>query len=129
MRNPSRFFAVACICAVPWAALGGDGVIGDREWRTLTEGKTVYYQKDGKPLGREYYTPGQNFLTFEAPDGHCIDGVWAFADGQFCFWYGDSFQCYAHIRRNGKIFTLSDTSNSEQQVERIVDEPLTCTSG
>ncbi|MEM7547375.1 MAG: hypothetical protein AAF367_17740 [Pseudomonadota bacterium] len=121
-----RPIAAAMLLASALPVGGGDSLIGLGEWTRLTSGKTVYYSIDGEYQGKEYYAPGEAFLVFIAPDGQCIEGVWAYTDGRFCFSYGADFQCFAHLRRGEKLFSRPDTGGAEQEIERIVEEPLTC---
>ncbi len=112
------------------APVAGDEVVTLEEWLALTTGKTVHYAVDGKPAGREYYPDGARFAVFEAVNGDCVEGPWAHTDGRFCFWYGENFQCYYHLRRNGKLISRPDTGGAEQVITEIADdEPLFCAPG
>jgi len=105
-------------CAAPAAA--ADGVIGETEWRRLTDGKTVRYKMNGRVTGREYYPPGAYFSIFEdAKSGACYEGPWAYTEGRFCFLYADNFQCFSHSWRGDEIVSTSDVSGREQVIDQI----------
>ena len=110
-------------------ACAEDGSISLREWKALTSGKTIYYHLNGTYQGKEYYLPDDAFLVFMTPDGQCVEGVWAYADGRYCFSYGANFQCFDHLRRGSRLFSRADTGGPEQEIKRIVDEPLSCSPG
>ncbi len=125
-----RLFTIQCVlsafCAASVAAK--DTSIGETEWRSLTNGKTVRYTKNGRVFGREYYPPGEYFSIFEdTASGACYEGPWAFTEGRFCFLYADNFQFFAHIRRGDKIVSKSDVSGREQIIDQILGgDRLSC---
>ena len=125
-----RPFTILCVlsafCAASVAAK--DTSIDETEWRSLTNGKTVRYTKNGRAIGREYYPPGEYFSSFEdTASGACYEGPWAFTEGRFCFLYADNFQCFAHIRRGDKIVSKSDVSGREQIIDQILGgDRLSC---
>ncbi len=106
------------LTAAPVAA--AESAIGEAEWRTLTDGKTVWYKLNGRVTGREYYPPGAYFSIFEdATSGICYEGPWAYTEGRFCFLYADNFQCFSHTRRGDDIVSTSDISGKEQVIDQI----------
>lgn len=124
-----RVFQLTAAIIIAASAVSGDETVSLREWQDLTSGKTVYYSRGGTVLGKEYYERDAFFLVYEGSDGQCVEGVWAYTDDRFCFLYGPNFQCYNHVRRDGKLYSQSDTGQEELEINRIVDEPLACPPG
>ncbi|MEM7270484.1 MAG: hypothetical protein AAF401_14690 [Pseudomonadota bacterium] len=112
-----RFCLPAVVAASPLAA--AEQRLGEGDWRAMTDGALVYYAQNGQAVGREYYFPGEYHTVYETPDGACHFGAWSFVDDKFCFAYGDSFQCFWHIRRGDALISQSDIDGSEQQVTQI----------
>lgn len=128
MRASVPFAVIATLLAAVPAA-GGE-VISLEEWLALTSGKTVHYAVNGEESGREYYPDGGRFAVFEAPNGDCVEGPWAHTDGRFCFWYGEHFQCFIHMRLDGVLISRPDTGGADQIITEIADdEPLVCVPG
>lgn len=108
-------------------AAAGDEPIPPEAWRELTTGKTIYYYKDGKLFGREYYVNDEGEVVFRFPNGVCAEGRWAFAEGKYCFAFGSQLHCFQHVKRGSEIVVIGDEDGEEQTVERIVEaEPLSC---
>ncbi|MEM7270984.1 MAG: hypothetical protein AAF401_17225 [Pseudomonadota bacterium] len=121
-----RLLICAALCLAPLGAAAKDAQIGPDAWRALTDGKTVYYFKDGRLYGREYYAPGGD-VVFRFPNGICAEGRWAFAEEKYCYAYAGQLHCFAHVMRDGEIVIIGDADGEEQVVEKIVEsEPLSC---
>lgn len=117
--------AAMALAATP--AMANDAEISPDAWRTLTQGKTLHYFKDGELYGREYYAPDGKSTVFRFPNGLCAEGQWAFAERQYCFAYGGQLHCFKHIQRGDDIVILGLDDGEEQKVEKIVEnEPLSC---
>lgn len=126
VSTPPAGAALALLCAAA-PALAAEAPIPPEEWRALTLGKTVHYAVDGRDAGREYYREGGDFAVFLTPDGACVEGPWAYAGGRYCFWYGEAFQCFAHLRRGADIVSRPEGGGADQIVARIAEnEPLSC---
>lgn len=110
--------AIALVFVVGAAAK--DGPIDEGEWLALIDGKTVHYSIGGRPLGREYYPPGEPFSIYQTAEGSCVEGPFAYTDGHFCFWYGERFQCFEYYRRGNAIYSRADTGGKEIKIDRIV---------
>ena len=118
---------LAALTLAATTATAQEAAIGPDAWRALTEGKTLYYYKDGELYGREYFGPGDR-VVFRFPNGACTEGAWAYAEEKFCFAYAGQLHCFSHWMRDGEIVVRSiDDPEEEQTVEKIADnEPLTC---
>lgn len=100
------------------------------EWQDLTAGRTVWYFTEDGLWGRETYrasdTPEGGMVTFEHRDGDCLDAVWTYAAGLFCFDFGAGPpHCFQHIRWQDRLFALS-VGGDVQEVKRIDRTGLTC---
>jgi hypothetical protein len=121
------FLAVSAV----FAASNG-APIAEREWRALTEGKTVYYSIAGEFYGREYYLPGSDQVFFQHRDGTCMRGVWSYDEPWYSFTFTlEGYQLpphrFLHQRIGNRILIISyDPDQPRQQVDRIVYAPFTC---
>lgn len=118
MRAPIATFIAGCLSASALTA-ASETVMSSDEWRRITEGKTVHYEIDGAPGGREYYPRGQSFAVFVRPDGSCVEGPWAHAEDRFCYWYGADFQCFYHIKRGKTLLSRPDTGGADLKIVKI----------
>jgi hypothetical protein len=120
-------FAVTLPCMAPASdLLPGDVPVPVEEWRSLTEGRVVWYSLGGAHWGREYFYRGRNLATFIGHDGTCMTAPWIEADGVYCFAYS-GLDCFRHVRRDGKLFVLPLGDGQPQTISRITDDgPLSC---
>ena len=100
------------------------------DWRAKTEGRTVWYRIGPVMWGREHYHPGTNRITFQFPDGDCLDAVWSFDDGWYCFDFGPALEasgphCFRHLALDDRLFALSSRGDP-QEIDRIDRTPLSC---
>lgn len=103
----------------------GEVFFNEESWRALVEGKTLYYELPGGPVGREYYVPGGNRVLFEYAGGAaCFDGRWTEENNVFCFEY-DGTHCFFHLRKNGEVIAR-ELNGADQVVTRVVVEPFSC---
>ncbi|RMF34364.1 MAG: hypothetical protein D6754_15175 [Alphaproteobacteria bacterium] len=131
-----RRIALALILlAAPMAAAAGarDKPIPLEEWRSMTDGRTVYYYIDGVFFGREHYWPGTNMVTFQHASGLCADAHWTYRNGIYCFHF-DRPHCFAHVHRAGRIVIIPDNvepdeTAQEQEVRLISPAPFSCQPG
>ncbi|MEX2520237.1 MAG: hypothetical protein WD969_13005 [Paracoccaceae bacterium] len=125
-----RVFLIAAAMALAAGAAvaaSEDKPIPPEAWRELTTGKTVHYYKDGQPFGREYYINDEGEVVFRFPNGDCAEGRWAFAEGKYCFAFGNQLHCFHHVKRGSEIVVIGDADGEEQTVEQIEEgEPLSC---
>lgn len=75
-------------------AAGADAVAPD-QFEAMSEGRTLYFTRDGQSFGAEQYFPGRRAL-WRYEDGTCAWGRWFPRDGLICFEYegGDGTQCW-----------------------------------
>ncbi|MEC9434243.1 MAG: hypothetical protein VYD87_15185 [Pseudomonadota bacterium] len=98
------------------------------EWRALTNGRTVWYRIDGELWGRESYRQDGR-VTFQFPDGECLDAAWDYQDPWFCFDFGQALggvpHCFRHIRLEDRLYALG-RSGAPQAIDRIDGAPIAC---
>lgn len=105
----------------------GEQTFSESEWRDYAAGRTLYYELNGRLVGREYYPPNGDRVIFEYANGRCFDGTWFIQNGLFCFNY-DQTHCFEHVRRGGEVYAR-ETDGDEQRVTRRTDEILSCQPG
>lgn len=114
-----------------WETLANEGEdLSAEQWRALTDGRTVWYRIDGKVWGRESYRAAPGHVTFQFPDGECIEADWSWSEPWFCFDFGQALgggppHCFRHVRYEGRLWALS-RSGEPQAIEKIDATPLTC---
>lgn len=113
-----------------------DAEIGPDAWRALTEGKTLFYYRDGALYGWEYYYPDSVKVEFCSADGVHAVGEWGYSEGTYCFAYFGDLHCFRHVMRDGEIFVIDVNSGDdgaggdEQRVDRIANGgPIPCSEG
>ncbi|MEO1330672.1 MAG: hypothetical protein AAFW46_13515 [Pseudomonadota bacterium] len=117
----------------PSAPRNDERVVRAEDWREISRGRTVYWRENGAFSGREYYAPNGRDVTFIAPDGTCLEGVWGpkrnGAPGELCFRYsGPNYEgthCDLHLRRGETLFARRP-SGRETFVIKMTDETLSC---
>lgn len=113
---------------LPGAAIP-DEPIGAGEFEAYTEGRTLYYGRDGEPYGVEEYLPGRR-VKWSFLDGECIDGEW-YAEGRaICFVYEERIApiCWEFFLEgdglSARILGRGDESRLYEIAE--ADEPMQC---
>ena len=140
MRRPLALLLFLALAAAPAAAAeppdretlaeqGEDVPLA--EWRALTEGRTVWYRIGEALWGRERYLPGENSVTFQFPDGECLEARWFHEPPWYCFDFGEALgggppHCFRHLRFEGELWALGLSGGPPQKIERIDATPLAC---
>lgn len=130
-----RFISVAAAAASLLAALpafaAGDEPIPEDAWRALVIGKTVHYMSEGRSYGREYFSTEGDRTVFRGENGFCEEGIWAHADGLYCYAYGGDAHCFTQVMRGEQVVVITADPKGEPGDEQIVEKitegaPLTC---
>ncbi len=117
------------------AALPGPGmtesIVSADEFQSMSEGKTLYFEQQGRQYGAEQFFPGRQ-STWVYGDGTCTEGRW-YAQGEaICFKYTDQLlpQCWIFAQRDGDFFArqlgLGAGDPSELRLSRRDETPLPC---
>lgn len=113
--------------------IAGDGIeeIAPAEWKRMVLGHTVTYRIGGRLWAHEAYATTGNAVEIQLFDGTCMEGVWEWADGAYCFyWSGGEDSCFRHVRADGEILVIpvgdGMPGGTIQTVAGISDLPLTC---
>ena len=96
----------------------------------LVGGRTVWYRISGEVWGREGYRGAPGQVTFQFPDGECLEASWTYSEPWFCFDFGEALgggppHCFRHLRHGDRLWALSRTGEP-QSIDRIDATPLTC---
>ncbi|WP_339947419.1 hypothetical protein [uncultured Albimonas sp.] len=132
---------LAAACAAPAFAGAADAPtreqlasegrdLSPEEWQALVGGRTVWYRISGEVWGRESYRAEPGRVTFQFPDGECLEASWSYVEPWFCFDFGEALgggppHCFRHIRHAETLWALS-RSGEPQSIDRIDSTPLTC---
>jgi hypothetical protein len=131
----------AALCAGLAAAAGAQTPARERlaeagediplaEWREMVEGRTVWYRIGEALWGRERYR-GDGTVTFQFPDGECLEAAWFHDPPWYCFDFGGALgggppHCFRHLRLDGELWALGLSGGAPQRIERIDSAPLAC---
>lgn len=133
---------VIALLALPALAEGTPGVetvsdtpkLGDippDEWRSMTRGRTVTYLIGTDLWAREAYSNQHNGVLIRMSDGTCLEGIWTWTDGEYCFdWSSGEFSCFRHVRTEDGIMIIPVVDGVEmgtvQTVDSVSDAPVSC---
>lgn len=109
-----------------------DTIVPPDEFLAYAEGYTLTFEQDGEFAGAESFGP-DGAVTWQTPDGVCLDGLMRAYDERSCFYYGDSdvVQCW-HVLRDEqglKVRRLDDGPGEPGLTYRITGrnrQPLSC---
>lgn len=122
-----RVLLAATLLALPANA---ETIVSPSEFQNMSEGKTLYFSRNGEYYGAEqYYTRRQSLWQFS--NGECEHGRWFAQGDQICFVYEDSLEpvCWNFLQRDdGSFVARADGSDAafDLLLERTDDEPLEC---
>lgn len=111
---------------------GGMADIALDDWRDMVRGRTVTYSIGGDIWARETYDTGSDTVWIRLADGSCMEGIWTWADGVYCFdWTSGEFSCFRHVRADGQILVIPVLEDGTgigtiQTVTQISDVPASC---
>lgn len=130
-------FAPFLVLAVPASAAEGTAPAEDAgalrdippaDWRQMTRGQTVTYRMGGEIWARESYALSGDTVAIRLADGTCMEGVWSWTDGTYCFaWSSGELSCFRHVRADGEILVIpTDSGGAVQTVSDISPGPVAC---
>lgn len=130
MRHLSAFLAATLIAATP--AIAQETYSG-AEFDARVTGKTIYFERDGRPFGAEQYFDDKRVIwAFE--NGQCQFGIWfENTSGDICFVYDDTPApiCWDFFKEPGNGISArvkgGDPANDLFAVAEDT-EPLSCVS-
>lgn len=95
----------AAILLVLALAIGGEAaaatLVTPGEFETMSEGNTLYFDRDGVPFGAEQYFPDRRSLWRFDATGDCAEGSWRPQGDLICFAYDDATvgpECWRFLR-------------------------------
>lgn len=109
----------------------GETLVGPEEFQTLSEGKTLYFTRDGVNFGAEQFYKNRT-STWQYEDGTCIVGQWYPDADALCFVYDQQPipQCWYMVRRDGSIYArlreLATGDPSELLLSHTDTNPVPC---
>lgn len=126
---------LAFLLALALPAVGhprAETIVPPDEFLAYAEGYTLTFEQDGEFAGAESFGP-DGAVTWQTPDGICLDGLMRAYDERFCFYYGDGdvVQCW-HVLRDAqglKVRSLDDGPDEPGLTYRITGrsrQPLSC---
>ncbi|WP_157981995.1 hypothetical protein [Oceanicella sp. SM1341] len=123
-----QFLVAALLCAAAPAL--ADDPMSAEEFRQLSEGYTLTFERDGEFYGAEQYMPG-NHSRWQDGSGECQEGRWFELNGALCFTYeGNPMpQCWHVYRRDGEVVVRSERDPdglAELQMSGRDTKPLNC---
>lgn len=97
----------ALLPAPPTAA----ATVAPNVFEAMSEGRTLYFSRNGEDFGAEQYFPGRRAL-WRYIDGSCAWGRWYESDGLICFEYenADGPQCW-DFQGDGTSFSAALVEN------------------
>ncbi|QDL92835.1 hypothetical protein FDP22_14215 [Paroceanicella profunda] len=103
-----KIMALAALLCAAAPALA-DETLGEEGFRSIAEGYTLYFERDGQFYGAEQYLKGNRSRWMDG-SGTCQEGRWFEMNGALCFTYegNPAAQCWQVIRRDGEIFVRSE---------------------
>lgn len=126
-KNNMRYlvFALSLLTGSAYA----EELISPSQFQSMTEGKTLYFNREGTAYGAEQYLPGRRVIwTFF--DGTCQEGTWYAARDEICFLYDgrDTAQCWYFLETDSgkRARIVGDNPRNDLSVVGETDEPLQC---
>jgi hypothetical protein len=133
LRTMKTRLALALVFATaPVFAARAETIVPPDEFISYAEGHTLSFEQDGEFAGAESFGP-DGAVTWQTPDGVCLDGLMRAYAERLCFYYGieDVVQCW-HVLRDEegmKVRSLDQPPGEEPLTYRITGrsrQPLTC---
>lgn len=125
-----RLLALALILLAASAASAAD-VVTPEAFRSLSEGRTLYFKLDGEPYGAEQFFSDRRSL-WRFSDGSCEAGRWEARDAEICFVYeSDPTPICWLFREEGAGFAAHLVEDGAEtgfnlDLDRVAPEPLPC---
>lgn len=117
------------LAATAQAQSVGETIVTPQEFETLSTGKTLYFEKDGRFFGAEQFYTRRRSLWMNGAN-QCQDGEWFAKDDLICFDYSTELdpQCWHFIKKSGKYSARAEGSTSKFDIlmNNIDTKPLDC---
>jgi len=128
LRAAHELKRLALIAVLALPAHAQDGM-SPEAFRSLTEGKTLYFSQEGRFYGAEQYLKN-NRVRWQYPNGECTEGQWYGQGNQLCFQYEDVIgaQCWIMWDEGGQLLArhADDPADIPIELDRKDELPLPC---
>ena len=126
----TRLALLVLLAAAPASA--AETLVPPDEFLAYAEGYTLTFEQDGAFAGAESFGP-DGAVTWQTPDGLCLDGLMRAYAERLCFYYGigDTVQCW-HVLRDDqglKVRSVDPEPGEGPLTYRITErnrQPLDC---
>ena len=122
-------YLIPVLLAFAAAPLAAQSTMTAAEFDAYTQGKTLYYGKDGVAYGAEIYHEDRR-VEWSFLDGDCREGRWYEDSGLICFVYENNSdpQCWSFIKgSNGLIARFeNDPATTELYEAGEAEEEMLC---
>ncbi|MEO9514436.1 MAG: hypothetical protein ABJH45_26940 [Paracoccaceae bacterium] len=99
------------------------------EFETYTNGKTLFFGRDGKAYGAEEYL-GNRRVRWSFLDGQCKEGYWYEDNSQICFVYEDrpDPQCWAFQKGPSGLIArfINDPGSTDLYEAQELGDEMVC---
>lgn len=104
-------------------------IVTPEEFRAISEGKTLYFTRNGRLFGIEQFYKRRR-STWQFADGECDDGVW-YPEGEYiCFQYtkNPDAQCWTFLKTDDGYVARPEGAGPESDLflHSIDQKPLDC---
>ena len=128
----TRLALLLALAALPAAGAAAETVVPPAEFAEYAEGYRLTFEADGAFAGAETFGPDGR-VTWQTPEGVCLDGLMRAYDDRLCFYYGirADIQCW-HVLRDEqglKVRSLDGGPSPAGLTYRITErdrQPLSC---
>ncbi len=123
-----RKFIFCILLCLPLAAFAEE-IVSPQEFKEISEGKTLYFTRNGQLFGIEQYYK-RHRSTWQFADGECDDGVW-YPDGDYiCFQYtkNPDEQCWTFLKTDKGYVARAGGAGPEFDLylHSVDQKPLDC---
>ena len=130
MRAILAFTSFVFLLTSAGAFARGDAAISGSDWRSIVSGKTLHFERRGKPAGKMFFLPRSTNFVFIDADGKCLKGWFngRYDEVKYHFIGRRKPGSYTHVRA-GSLYMLKDLDGDEDlRVARMTEERLRCTA-
>lgn len=103
--------------------------LGAEEFQNRVEGRTLTYESQGQPYGKERYGRDRQ-VTWSFLDGRCLNGTWYPNAGAICFAYEDGTgpECWRFYDEGGRLSAefINDPATPQLYQTDESTAPLSC---
>lgn len=111
------------------APVGAQDIVSPGEFQSMSEGKTLYFTRDGQLFGIEqFYTRHRS--TWQDANGECSDGVWQAEGNLICFYYENNpdKQCWQFLKTADGFAARAEGAapDLDLTLSKVDTKPLNC---